>query len=125
MDTKAALKSLYQIVAKQQAAITKLAQLAGAAPASAATPAAAPATPAVSAADPTTKLQASLFAAHPDLRVAFIDPPSVGHSAGGGKAIVSFKYHLSTDGNSLKAAVNEAANQTLGQGAFLLQGIGA
>lgn len=113
MDTKSALKSLYQVVATQQEVLKKLAQMQG-------VPAQADDSSAL-----TQKLQQVLFAANPLLHFSFVELPQVGTSSdASAKRIVSFKYHMSKGSEALKAAVAQAATQVLGAGAFLLQGIG-
>ena len=112
-----AIKQLFNIVAKQNEAIKALAQMAGAAPVAA--PAQAPGE------DLSAKLQAALFGAQPGIQAAFIELPSVGTSAdGGAKKIVSFKYHMGKNSESVKAAVARASDAVLGAGQYLLQGIG-
>jgi hypothetical protein len=114
MDTKSALKSLYQIVAKQQEVLKKLAQMTGAAPASAA---------AAGVSEPLTKsLQSALFAAMPALRAQFVEPPTVGTSVDG-KLTVFYKYHAGPQSEALKAAVKKAADSVLPAG-YLVQSTG-
>jgi hypothetical protein len=118
MDTKQALTKLFQIVAKQQTVINKIAQAQGLAPA-------APAQ--AGGEDLTAKLQSVLFAANPHIQQVFIEPPVVLESATDRpKPVVSFKYHMASGkGAEIKAAVGQAADSVLGHGAYLLQGVGA
>jgi hypothetical protein len=116
MDTKAAITKLFHIAQTQQKLIEKLAQAVGAVPAQST----------MESADLTQKLQAALFAKHPEMQNMFVAPPQVlTPGDAGAKLVVSFKYHASgAGGSAVRAAVNEAANQVLGQGSFLLQGTG-
>jgi hypothetical protein len=118
MDTKAALKSLYQIVAKQQEVISKIAQAQGLAPA-------APAQ--AGGEDLTAKLQSVLYAANPGIQQLFIQAPEVATSADAGtKHVISFKYKAGKNSQAINKAVADAATQVLGgPDKFLLQGSGA
>jgi hypothetical protein len=117
MDTNEALKSLIKIVGTQQKVIERLAQAQGLMPA-------APAQTPMNTDMLTQKLQAVLFAKHPEMQNAFVELPVVATTDAGQKQ-VHFKYHAGKDGGAaVKAAVNEAATAVLGAGHFLLQGIG-
>ena len=114
MDTNTALKKLFAIATKQQAVLTRLAQHVGAMPAQ---------TPGGTE-ELTQKLQAVLFAKHPEMQNVFVELPVVASTDAGQKQI-HFKYHAGKDGGAaVKAAVNEAATEVLGAGQFLMQGIG-
>lgn len=113
MDTKSALKSLYQVVATQQEILKKMAQMQG-------VPAQADDSGAL-----TQKLQQALFAKHPELRSAFIEPPTVAHNDAG-LVSVFFKYSAAKAGNSaaLKAAVAEVCDMVLGKGKYTINATG-